>query len=95
MTHRDTLFTMAALMCLWPTAGRTCADDPKAELDKRPRLVAQLGHSGLIVAISWSGDGKWLVTSSGDKTVRLWDAATLLFTPSSDHRPRQQKQGST
>ena len=30
-------------------------------------------HKGGIYAVSWSGDSKKLVTSSGDKTVKLWD----------------------
>lgn len=45
--------------------------------------VAELGspaHKGGIYAISWSADGKNLLSASGDKTCKLWDvaAATLV-----------------
>ncbi|MEE0266978.1 MAG: TIR domain-containing protein [Bacteroidales bacterium] len=32
------------------------------------------GHSRLIFSICWSPDGKYLVSSSADKTVKVWDA---------------------
>ena len=38
-------FIMASLTSVWLCIGSTPADDPKAESEKRPRLVAQLGHS--------------------------------------------------
>ena len=76
MTHRDTLFTMAALMCLWPTAGRTWADDPKVDADKRPRLVPQLGHPMPVFCVAISPNGKHLLTGSGDGTAKLWDVST-------------------
>jgi WD40 repeat protein len=34
-------------------------------------------HDGAITSVVWSPDGKRLATSSFDKTVRLWNAATL------------------
>lgn len=40
--------------------------------------VAELGspaHKGGIYAISWSPDGKQLLSASGDKTCKLWDVA--------------------
>lgn len=45
--------------------------------------VAELGspaHKGGIYAISWSPDGKQLLSASGDKTCKIWDvaAATVI-----------------
>lgn len=41
--------------------------------------IAELGspaHKGGIYAISWSPDGKQLLSASGDKTCKLWDVAS-------------------
>jgi WD40 repeat protein len=35
------------------------------------------GHTGAITAVAWSRDGKWIASSSFDRTVRIWDAKTL------------------
>lgn len=34
-------------------------------------------HKGGIYAVSWSSDGKQLLTASGDKTCKIWDVASL------------------
>lgn len=45
-------------------------------------------HKGGIYAVSWSPDGKQLLTASGDKTCKVWDVSTLSvvneFTMGSD-----------
>lgn len=41
--------------------------------------IAELGspaHKGGVYAISWSPDGKQLLSASGDKTCKLWDVAS-------------------
>lgn len=42
-------------------------------------FVGEIGspaHNGGVYAVSWSPDGKQLLTASGDKTARLWDVET-------------------
>ena len=41
-----------------------------------PRLVVQTGHSDAIWSVSFSPNGKTVITGSLDKTVRLWDVAS-------------------
>ena len=36
-------------------------------------VVGKDSHKGGIFAVSWSPDSKQLLTSSGDKTVKIWD----------------------
>lgn len=41
-----------------------------------PRLTAQLGHSGYVLSVCFSPDGRFILTGSYDKTACLWDTAT-------------------
>src|SRR4051794_19301754 len=42
-----------------------------------PGLVATLkGHTEAVYAVAFSPDGKYAVTGSFDKTIKLWEAAT-------------------
>jgi WD40 repeat protein len=45
-----------------------------AHTGKQIRILA--GHSGGVIALAFSPDGKTLATGSGDKTISLWDVAT-------------------
>jgi WD40 repeat protein len=63
------LALLAAGVCLpWTSA----AQEPEL-----PGLVAQLeGHEHIVYGVAFSPDGKYAVTGSFDKTVRVWEAAT-------------------
>lgn len=42
-------------------------------------LVGEVGspaHAGGVYGVAWSPDGKQLLTTSGDKTAKLWDVET-------------------
>jgi len=42
----------------------------------KPQLVVETGHSGFVNSMSFSPDGKTLVSGGWDHTIRLWDVAT-------------------
>jgi eukaryotic-like serine/threonine-protein kinase len=54
---------------------------------ERRETAVLLGHGSIIWAVNYSPDGRWLVTSSDDRTSRLWDAHTgqlMLVFPMND-----------
>jgi WD40 repeat protein len=67
---------LALLILLWTGAAR--AEDPQASagLHERPVLVVDPGmHTVQIRRVSADRDGRWAVTGSDDKTVRVWSLA--------------------
>ncbi len=38
---------------------------------------ARFAHQGSVIALAWSPDGKQIASSAEDRTLKLWDAATL------------------
>jgi hypothetical protein len=68
MRRRNLRFNIAGLTSLWLIAGSARADDRKAEPDKRPRLVAKLGHSAGVLSAAFSPEGKQVLTGTSDGT---------------------------
>jgi len=52
-----------------------------------PLLYARFAHEGAILNILYSGDGKTLVSSADDKTVKLWDAGEVKERAALDKQP--------
>jgi|SRR6516164_1750876 len=50
--------------------GLALADEPRLE------LFVQTGHTQWVMGVAISGDGKYVVTGSYDKTAILWEAAS-------------------
>jgi len=59
------------------TAEAFCAGPPvPAGRSQGPDIFVQKGHSGPVSAIGFSPDGKYLVSGSSDKNIKLWEVET-------------------
>src|SRR5438552_3450930 len=52
------------------------ADYPSAKTDSAIKVRILEGHTGSVLAVVFSPDGKTLATGSRDQSIRLWDAQT-------------------
>ena len=68
----------------WQLAGLRQLGPHGADLGcgHREGRAALTGHTRGAVAVAVAPDGSWLVSGGGDRTVRIWDAATGRSGPS-------------
>ena len=59
-----------------------------ATLQLCPKLTQVLFHESRVSARRFSPDGRRVVTASGDKTARVWDAARAALSPPLKHEGR-------
>ncbi|MCE1226262.1 MAG: caspase family protein [Geobacteraceae bacterium] len=58
------------LSCLLPIAALA------SQFQSAPDIFVQQGHQKSVTSVMYSADGRYIVTSSEDRTVKLWDAST-------------------
>jgi len=78
--RQSKLIILSLLLAMIAVLGAACAQDPAsappAQLYDRPVLVVDPGlHTARIIRADTDAEGRWAVTGSVDKTVRVWSVA--------------------
>ena len=68
----------------------TCALDRKVRVFNLQGQCVQIfsGHTGNVLALAWSADNKYIVSTSVDGTIRTWDRGSGLETQKTDLKVR-------
>ena len=65
--------SLLAIFCCCVSMGVALASEAKLG---QPSIFLQLGHGGIVTAVSYSPSGDTLASGSWDNTVKIWDASS-------------------
>ena len=43
--------------------------------DRKPDIFVQMGHTDGVTSVAFSPDGKYALSGSDDKTIKLWEVS--------------------
>ena len=75
MIGKNILLSLICLWILFITNGTPLFAE-KILAEEKPEVFVQLGHTNLVFSVAFSPDGKYALSGSDDKTIKLWDIST-------------------